>query len=159
MTGAASGLDTPEKLVAALREDRAQIAVSHNTVIEYLATKLLRSVGYEPQANDYLEVSAIPVRLEQLAQGTVQAALLPEPLTTLATEVQGGTAVLDDSALAFVPVTLSVTQQALDGRQGDVCAFLKAYDRGGYGHRRRPRSLPAKRCAHSRAGTGELRRA
>ena len=129
VTGAGSGLDTPEKLVAALKEDRAQIAISTNTVIEYLATALLESVGYEPQANDYIEVSAIPVRLEQLAQGTVQAALLPEPLTTLATEVQGGTAVLDDSALGFVPVALSVTQAALSERPGDVCAFLQAYDR------------------------------
>ncbi len=129
VTGAGSGLDTADKLVAALREDRAQIAISTNTVIEYLATALLESVGYEPQANDYIEVSAIPVRLEQLAQGTVQAALLPEPLTTLATEVQGGTAVLDDSALGFVPVTLSVTQTALDERTGAVCAFLQAYDR------------------------------
>lgn len=129
VTGANSGLGSPEELVAALQEDRAQIAISRNTVIEYLATKLLRSVGYEPQENDYLEVSAIPIRLEQLAQGTVQAALLPEPLTTLATEVQGGTAVLDDSLLGFVPVALSVTQTALDERPGDVCAFLQAYDR------------------------------
>ncbi|CAN5905617.1 MetQ/NlpA family ABC transporter substrate-binding protein [soil metagenome] len=129
VTGADSGLGTPEELVAALQEDRAQIAISSNTIIEYLATALLESVGYEPQANDYIEVSAIPVRLEQLAQGTVQAALLPEPLTTLATEVQGGTAVLDDSALGFVPVALTVTQATLAERPGDVCAFLQAYDR------------------------------
>jgi NitT/TauT family transport system substrate-binding protein len=127
VTSAQSGLDTPEALIQALKDDTAQIAIGHNTVTEYIATKLLRDAGYEPEANDYLEVSAIPLRLEQVAQGTVAAALLPEPLTTLATAVQGGTAVLNDSDIDFVPVALTVRQQVLDERTGDVCRFLNAY--------------------------------
>lgn len=129
VTGAESGLESAEDLIAALREDRAQIAISNNTIIEYLATEMLRSAGYEPEENDYIEVSAIPVRLEQVAQGTVAAALLPEPLTTLATQVQGGAAVLDDADIDFVPVALTVRQAVIDARPGDVCRFLQAYDR------------------------------
>lgn len=127
VTSADSGLDTAEKLIEALRNDTAQVAIGHNTVTEYIASKLLRDAGYEPEANDYLEVSAIPLRLEQMAQGLVAAALLPEPLTTLATSVQGGFAVLQDSSTEFVPVALTVTQRAIDERPGDVCAFLAAY--------------------------------
>lgn len=127
VTSADSGLDTVEKLIEALENDTAQVAIGHNTVTEYMAYKLLSDAGYEPQENDWLEVSAIPLRLEQMAQGLVAAALLPEPLTTLAVDVQGGTAVLQDSATAFVPVALTVTQAALDTRPGDVCAFLTAY--------------------------------
>jgi NitT/TauT family transport system substrate-binding protein len=127
VTSAQSGLDTPEALIQALKDDTAQIAIGHNTVTEYIATRLLRDAGYEPEANDYLEISAIPLRLEQVAQGTVAAALLPEPLTTLATTVQGGTAVLNDSDIGFVPVALTVRQQVLDERSGDVCRFLAAY--------------------------------
>lgn len=127
VTSASSGLDSPEALIQALRDDTAQIALGHNTVTEYIATRLLRDAGYEPQLNDYLEVSAIPLRLEQVAQGTVAAALLPEPLTTLATTVQGGFAVLNDSDIHFVPVALTVRQQVLDEREGDVCRFLAAY--------------------------------
>lgn len=128
VTGASSGLDSAEALIAALEADEAQIAISSNTIIEYLATAMLREAGYEPQANDYLEISAIPLRLEQLAQGTVAAALLPEPLTTLATQLQGGTAVLDDNGIDFVPVALTVRQAVIDQRPGDVCAYLKAYE-------------------------------
>ncbi len=127
VTSKASGLDTPEKLIAALREGSARVAVGHNTVTEYMATKLLRDAGYDPKESDYLEVSAIPIRLEQLNQGLVEAALLPEPLTTLATQVQGATAVLTDATTDFVPVTLTVTQRLLDERPGDVCEFLAAY--------------------------------
>lgn len=128
VTGASSGLDSAEALIAALEADEAQIAISSNTIIEYLATAMLREAGYEPQANDYLEISAIPLRLEQLAQGTIAAALLPEPLTTLATQLQGGTAVLDDNGIDFVPVALTVRQTVIDQRPGDVCAYLKAYE-------------------------------
>lgn len=127
VTSAESGLDTVDKLIEALANDTAQVAIGHNTVTEYMASKLLRDAGYEPDDNDWLEVSAIPLRLEQMAQGLVAAALLPEPLTTLAVDVQGGTAVLQDSATEFVPVALTVTQLALDERPGDVCAFLAAY--------------------------------
>ncbi len=127
VTSASSGLDTADKLIEALRNDTAQIAIGHNTVTEYMASKLLRDAGYEPEANDFLEVSAIPLRVEQMAEGLVAAALLPEPLTTLATTVQGGTAVLQDAETSFVPVALTVTQVAIDEREGDVCAFLAAY--------------------------------
>lgn len=127
VTSPTSGLDTAEKLIAALEEGTAKVAVGHNTVTEYMATKLLRDAGYEPKESDYIEVSAIPLRLEQLNQGLVAAALLPEPLTTLAAAVQGGAAVLTDASTDFVPVTLTVTQKMLDERPGDVCHFLAAY--------------------------------
>lgn len=128
VAGAQSGISTVEDLIAALEADTAQIAISQNTLIEYLATAMLRDAGYEPEADDYTEVAAIPLRLELLAQGQVAAALLPEPLTTLATTLQGGMALLDDSALEFVPVTLTVNQDVIDERPGDVCAYLQAYD-------------------------------
>ncbi|MEM7737038.1 MAG: MetQ/NlpA family ABC transporter substrate-binding protein [Deinococcota bacterium] len=128
VAGAASGITTVDELISALEDDSAQIAISQSTLIEYLATAMLQQAGYEPEADDYTEVAAIPLRLELLAQGQVAAALLPEPLTTLATGLQGGTALLDDSALEFVPVALTVNQNVIDERPGDVCAYLRAYD-------------------------------
>jgi len=128
VTGAASGLTTLDELTVALAADEAQIAIAQNTITEYLATAMLRAAGYEPEANDYLEIAAIPIRLEQIAQGTVAAGLLPEPLTTLATNMQGGTAVVDDNGIGFIPVTLTVNQSTIDTRSSDVCAFLKAYE-------------------------------
>jgi len=128
VTGADSGLDTAGKLIAALEAGTARIAIGHNTVTEYMASRLLRDAGYEPRPENYVEVSAIPLRLEQVLQGQVEAALLPEPLTTLAVDVNGAAAVLADADTDFVPVTLTVTQEAIDGRPGDVCAFLAAYE-------------------------------
>ncbi|MEM7134385.1 MAG: ABC transporter substrate-binding protein [Chloroflexota bacterium] len=128
VAGASSGIVSVEDLISALATDDAQVAISQNTIIEYLATTMLRSAGYEPEADDYIEVAAIPIRLEQIAQGTVATGLLPEPLTTLATEMQGGTALIDDNGIDFIPVTLTVNQSTIDSQPGDVCAFLKAYE-------------------------------
>src|SRR5690554_5645928 len=55
VTSESSGLDTAEKLIEALRNDTAQIAIGHNTVTEYMASKLLSDAGYEAEANDFLE--------------------------------------------------------------------------------------------------------
>lgn len=128
VAGPTSGITTLEELTAALAADEAQVAISQNTIIEYLATTMLRNAGYEPEADDYLEIAAIPIRLEQIAQGSVAAGLLPEPLTTLATTVQGGTALIDDNGIDFIPVTLTVNGSTLDERSADVCAFLKAHE-------------------------------
>ena len=100
-----AGLSSQEDVVAALAAGQIQVAVGHNTVTEYMASRLLKDAGYEVQANDYIEISAIPLQLEQLIQGTVEAALLPEPLTTLAVETGVGTAMFQDSSTSFVPVS------------------------------------------------------
>lgn len=123
-----SGLNSPSDVIAALAAGEIQIAVGHNTVTEYMASRLLKDAGYEVLAENYIEVSAIPLRLEQLMQGTVAAALLPEPLTTLAVHSGVGTAMFQDAATSFVPVVLTASQQAIEERPGDLCRFLAAYE-------------------------------
>lgn len=128
VAGPQTGLTTPPELIAALEANEAQIAISNNTIIEYLTTMMLASAGYSAQPDDYLEIADIPVRLEQVAQGTVAAGTLPEPLTTLATTVQGGTAILSDSDIDFVPTVLAFNQPVLANKPEAVRAFLAAYE-------------------------------
>ena len=129
IAGKESGIASSEDLIAALQANEAQIAISNNTIIEYLTTTMLRQAGYEVNPDDYLEIAAIPVRLEQLAQGSVPAATLPEPLTTLATTIQGGTTILSDSDIDFVPTVLAFNQSVLNDKPEAVKAFLQAYEK------------------------------
>ena len=129
IANADSGITTADELIAALQDNSAQLATASNTIIEYLTTTMLRAAGYEPQRDDYLEISAIPVRLEQLAAGTVAAATLPEPLTTLASNVQGGAVILSDNdATDFIPTVIAFRQQTLNEKPEAVRAFLAAYE-------------------------------
>lgn len=128
VVGTGIGLDTPEDVIHALESEQIQIAVGHNTVTEYMTSRLLRDHGYDPLPSNYIEVSAIPLRLEQLMQGMVAAALLPEPLTTLAISSGTGLPLFQDSETSFVPVVLTARQQIIDERSGDLCRFMAAYE-------------------------------
>jgi NitT/TauT family transport system substrate-binding protein len=127
VAGKDSGIVDIDGLIDALDAGDAQIAISNNTIIEYLTTAMLREAGYEPDRDTYLEISAIPVRLEQLAQGTIAAATLPEPMVTFATAIQGGTSIIDDTAIDFIPTVVVFRQATLDEKPEAVAAFLRAY--------------------------------
>ncbi len=123
VAGRDTGIETIEDLKG------VEIAISGNSIIEYLTTELLRGAGFSDDEIRYVEVPQIPVRLELLAQGQVKAATLPEPLTTLAVRLQGATLIADDSAAAFVPTVIAFRQAVLDEKPEAVSAFLRAYER------------------------------
>jgi NitT/TauT family transport system substrate-binding protein len=75
-----------------------QVAISRATVIEYLLDRILVAEGFAPDHVAKLEIKKIPVRLQMLLADQVPAALLPEPLLTLA-ESKGAHVVADDRQL------------------------------------------------------------
>lgn len=123
VAGANSGVETIDDLRG------VPIAISENTIIEYLTTEMLLNAGFSPDEIVYEEVPAIPVRLELLNTGQVAAATLPEPLTTLAVNLQGGRLIANDGDAAFVPTVLAFNGAVLDEQPDAVRAFLAAYER------------------------------
>lgn len=123
-------LAAPDSGIESLDDLRGvPIAISENTIIEYLTTELLTNAGFSAEDIVYEEVPAIPVRLELLGSGAVQAATLPEPLTTLAANLQGATVLASDDEAAFVPTVLAFTTETLDANPEAITAFLRAYER------------------------------
>lgn len=125
-----SGIANVEDLVAALEAGETQIAISTNSIIEYLTTQMLRSADYEPTDSTYTEVPAIPVRLELLNAGTVTTATLPEPLVTFTTTIQGNITVIADAEVTdFIPTVLAVDRNLTEENPEALAAFLRAYER------------------------------
>lgn len=122
IAGAESGIETVDDLKG------VEIAIGENTIIEYITTRLLRDAGFADDEIVYTSVPQIPVRLELLAQGQVQAATLPEPLTTLATGLQGAALVLDDSTVDFVPTVIAFRSEVIAEQPEAIAAFLRAYE-------------------------------
>lgn len=122
VAGAESGIESIDDLRG------VPIAISENTIIEYLTTEMLLNAGFSEDEIVYEQVPAIPVRLELLASGQVAAATLPEPLTTLATTLQGGTLIANDADSPFVPTVLAFSSETLDENGDAVTAFLSAYE-------------------------------
>ncbi|PKN75309.1 MAG: hypothetical protein CVU52_06145, partial [Deltaproteobacteria bacterium HGW-Deltaproteobacteria-10] len=76
---------------------RQGIATSSNAIPEYLIIRLLQSQNINKNNITLIDVKNIPIRLQMLLSNQVSAALLPEPLATLA-EKKGAKALIDDRA-------------------------------------------------------------
>ncbi len=97
------------------------------SVITYETDLLLQKNGVDPKVVDLVSIPAIPARLEALRAGQIDAAVLPDPLATLA-EKQGAKVILDTNDLATVPGALVFTENSIASKKASLQAFYKAYD-------------------------------
>lgn len=103
----------------------ASIGLSSNTVIEYVVDTLMASAG----VSDYrkTDVARIPVRLELLSQGKLDAASLPLPFDELA--AASGCAIVADSVSAGLdPDVYMFFAADLAARPAEHRALWKAVD-------------------------------
>lgn len=103
----------------------AGVACSSNTMLDYLMTRLLGKRGITPDKINLVEVKSIPIRLQMLMSEQVPAAILPEPLVTLA-EMKGARVVVDDAGTGISATVLVFSDQFLSKNPDTVRAFLKA---------------------------------
>ncbi|OQA41973.1 MAG: NMT1/THI5 like protein [Chloroflexi bacterium ADurb.Bin325] len=104
------------------------IGISNNTIIEYLTDRILAAEGLAPGDIAKIEVGAITVRYEQLMNGNIRAAVLPDPLAQGAIAA-GATLVVDDSGYAELSQSvLTFTTDALAARPQTVTKFLAAWE-------------------------------
>jgi NitT/TauT family transport system substrate-binding protein len=104
------------------------VAVSSNTILDYLTTKFLASKSIPLAQANMVEMKNIPIRMQMLLGGQVAAAVLPEPLATLA-EAKGAQAVVDDAGTGLSSTVLAFNEQFLVQSPEKVKAFLKAVGR------------------------------
>ena len=92
------------------------IGISANTIMDYLADRMLAGEGLKPEEIAKIEIGQIPVRFEQLMNGNIQAAALPDPLAQGA--IAGGAKlIVDDSKYADLSQSvLAFTADALTAK-------------------------------------------
>jgi NitT/TauT family transport system substrate-binding protein len=101
------------------------VAVSSNTVLDFLTTKFFSLKGIPANQAKMVEIKNIPIRLQMLVAGQVAVAVLPEPLATLA-EMKGGKALMDDRGRGWSATILSFSEGFLGKEPGKAKAFLRA---------------------------------
>jgi len=102
------------------------VAISRSTIIEYLLDRMLQARGLSADFVEKYDIKKIPIRLQMLLSDKVPAALLPEPLLTLAESK--GAKVLEDDRL----INTCLTVLALDLKKAEQIPdlsirFLRAY--------------------------------
>jgi NitT/TauT family transport system substrate-binding protein len=106
-----------------------EIGISNNTIIEYLTDRILAAEGLTPEEIKKIEVGAITVRFEQLMNGNIKAAVLPDPLAQGAIAA-GAKLVLDDTAHKDLSQSVLVFQDAaLKAKPDPVRKFLVAWEK------------------------------
>jgi len=117
-----SGLEHPGDLKG------VPIAISTNTIIEYVTDRLLTNAGLAPAEISKVNIRKIPLRLQMLLEGKVQAATLPEPLATLARR-QGARLIIDDTGANLSQSVLLLDREVLARRGAELKRFALAYNR------------------------------
>ena len=107
-----------------------EIAVSNSTIIEYVTDRLLEQQGFSPEEISKVEVKKMPIRMQMLLSGSVQAATLPEPLSSIAAG-KGARVLVSDADLdqSLSQTVVVITAEALNTKKEAVQSLFKAYGR------------------------------
>ncbi|WP_202319163.1 MetQ/NlpA family ABC transporter substrate-binding protein [Archaeoglobus neptunius] len=100
-----------------------KVAISSNTIIEYVTDIMLSGINYTK-----VEIKQIPVRMRTLLDGKVDAATLPEPLASYAVS-QGAKLVIADSMMneSVTQTVIAFRGDFIDKNKDEVKKFLDAY--------------------------------
>ena len=121
VAGADSGISSPSDLAG------RSVGISSNSLIEYHLDLYLDGAGLARDSVEKTEVAAIPVRMELLSQGQLDAAVLPEPLITLAVNA-GGEVILDDRQSRLGMSVLEFNVDYLSDHEAIVKSFLAVHE-------------------------------
>lgn len=107
-----------------------EIAVSNSTIIEYVTDRLLEQQGFSQEEITKVEVKKMPIRMQMLLSGSVQAATLPEPLSSIAAG-KGARVLIRDADLdqSLSQTVVVITTEALNSKKEAVQSLFKAYGR------------------------------
>ena len=102
-----------------------EVAISPNTIIEYLLHRLLKKENISSADVKTSSVNNIPLRLTLLEQKKLTAALLPEPLASKAV-VDGSKILIDDKNDFYSHAVVVFRKDALNKKGAEVKKFMEA---------------------------------
>lgn len=107
---------------------KAGIATGSNTIADYLIIKLLQPKKIGKDAISLIDVKSIPIRLQMLLSGQVPAALMPEPLATMA-ETKGAVTLMDDKGRGLSATVLAFNEKFIKEYPQAIKAFHSAVNK------------------------------
>ena len=105
-----------------------EIAISRNTIIEYVTDEILSVNGMKEQDVSKVVIPQIPVRLEMLQSGNLAAAVLPEPMASVAV-ASGSRYVTGSGELGINPGVIVFADSAINEKADSIRAMYRAYNK------------------------------
>ncbi|MEG1403754.1 MetQ/NlpA family ABC transporter substrate-binding protein [Bacteroides sp.] len=104
------------------------IAVSRNTVVEYATDLLLQKNSISISEVNMPEIGQIPIRLQMMQYGQIDASFLPDPYATMA--MRGGyRSLISTRELGIEMTATAFTQKALNEKEEEIKLLVDGYNR------------------------------
>lgn len=120
-----AGKDSEVKSVNDLEGKR--LAVSRNTVIDFCTDLVLQKAGIELDNVEKVEINKIPLRLEMLRNGKIDATMLPDPFAKLALQ-DGNRNIIDIRELDLHVTGIAFHEKVIEQKSKTIKSFYRAYN-------------------------------
>lgn len=104
------------------------IAVSRNTIIDFCTDVVVGNAGIPIESISKVEINKIPLRLEMLRNGKIDATMLPDPFATIALQ-DGNRSLMDIQELELHVTGIAFHQKAIEEKEETLKSFYRAYNK------------------------------
>lgn len=104
------------------------VAISKNTIIEYVTDQILAAQNMSEESINKVVIPQIPTRLEMLQNGKLAAATLPEPMGSIAIS-NGCHFITGSDELGINPGVFMFTASTVENKKAELQAFYRAYNK------------------------------
>lgn len=116
-----------------------RIAISRNTVIEYATDRMLATIGMTESDVNKVEINKIPLRMEMLLAGEIDASVFPDPFA-LISKAKGAASLISTKDMGFCVTGTMFTREAIETKAEAIRTLLKGYNLAVEYMRTHPRS-------------------
>ena len=104
-----------------------RLAVSRNTVIDFCTDWVLQDANIDLSEIKKVEINKIPLRLEMLRNGKIDATMLPDPFVTIALD-DGNKSILDIKEMDLRVTGIAFHDEVIAEKQLAIKSFYRAYN-------------------------------
>ena len=104
-----------------------RLAVSRNTVIDFCTDRVLQEANIALSDVDKVEINKIPLRLEMLRNGRIDATVLPDPFVTIALE-SGNKNIIDIKDMDLRVTGIVFHDKIIAEKEAAIKSFYRAYN-------------------------------
>ena len=104
-----------------------RLAVSRNTVIDFCTDWVLQDANIDLSEVVKVEINKIPLRLEMLRSGKIDATVLPDPFATIALG-GGNRSIVDIKELDLCVTGIAFHDEAITEKELAIKSFYRAYN-------------------------------
>ena len=120
-----SGKDSEIKSIEDLKGK--QLAISRNTVIDFCTDMVLQKADVKTDEIERVEINKIPLRLEMLRNGKIDATMLPDPFATIALQ-DGNRSIIDIKKMDIHITGIAFHEKVIVQKKESLQRFYNAYN-------------------------------